>query len=49
MVYLSKKLGIFLVGLGIFCQTVLEWLRFFRFKPRKKRYPDFDWDEIINI
>lgn len=43
------KIGIFLVGLGVFGQTVLEWLRFFRFKPRKERCPDFDWDEIINI
>ena len=43
------KLGIFPVGLGVFGQTVLEWLRFFRFKPRRERYPDFDWDEIINI
>ena len=43
------KLGIFLVGLGIFCQTVLEWLRFFRFKPRKERNPDFDCDEMSSI
>ena len=43
------KLGIFLVGLGVFGQTVLEWLRFFRFKPRKKHYPDFDWDEMLFI
>ncbi len=43
------KLGIFLVGLGVFAQTVLEWLRFFRFKPRKERCRDFDWDEIISI
>ena len=43
------KLGIFLVGLGVFGQTVLEWLRFFRFKPRKERCPDFDGDEMISI
>ena len=42
------KLGIFLVGLGIFCQTVLEWLRFFRFKPGRERCRDFDWDEMIS-
>ena len=43
------SLGIFLVGLGVFGQTVLEWLRFFRFKPGKERCPDVDWDEIISI
>ena len=43
------KLGIFLVGLGVFGQTVLEWLRFFRFKPGRERDPDFDWDEMISI
>ena len=43
------KLGIFLVGLGVFGQTVLEWLRFFRFKPRRERCRDFDWDEMISI
>ena len=43
------KLGIFLVGLGVFGQMVLYWLRFFRFKPRRARYEHFAWDEIISI
>ena len=43
------KLGIFLVGLGVFGQMVLEWLRFFRFKPGRERYGDFDCDEMISI
>ena len=43
------KIGIFLVGLGVFEQTVLEWLRFFCFKPRRERCRDFDWDEMISI
>ena len=36
------KLGIFPVGLGVFWQTVLEWLRLFRFKPRRERHRDLD-------
>ncbi len=41
------KIGIFLAGLGIFGRAILEWLRFFRGKPGRERYPDFDWEKEL--
>ena len=43
------KVGIFLIGLGVFGRTLLEWLRFFGVNPRMTQYRDwdFDWDKDV--
>lgn len=41
------KIGVFLAGLGIFGQAVLEWLRFIHIKPRRERSWDFDWEKEL--